>query len=1289
MTACFPAKRPSQTFDWTVTAVSAPPQLANPGNQVNAAGDQVSLSLSASDPNGAALTYTAANLPAGLTIDPVAGTISGTLANSAASANPYNVTVTASDGTQAASQSFHWTVNFVEVAAPGDQSNVNGDSVSLQMSATDAGSGTLSYSATGLPAGLSIASATGLISGTVGSSAAGSSPYTSTVTASDGTHSANTTFTWNVAHLALTAPPNRSSVAGATVSLQLAGSDADGDTLTYGATGLPTGLSLNSSTGLISGTIGLAAHGASPYQVTATASDGTNSATQSFTWTVSARVALADPGAQSNAAGDSVSLQVHAASLTGATLSYSASGLPSGLSINSSTGLISGTIAANAATANPYAVTVTASDGSASNSQSFHWSVATICIPAVADQTNYDGDTVSLSVAAGYHGSGTLSYSATGLPDGLTINGASGLVSGAVSATADVEGPFSVTVTASDGTSTATQTFNWTINPVVSVNSISDENSADGDSGTLSVSATDALNRTLTYSGTGLPPGMNMNSTTGIISGTIALGADSGSPYAVTVTASDGLASASQSFNWIVTPISLANPGPQTAVDGGAFSLAISAHDPDGDTLTFSAAYLPPGLSINAASGVISGTLTADDDGWSPYPTTVTASDGSHNATETFAWTVTKIGLANPGDQTDQEGDNVSLQLAGSGVFGTLSYSAGGLPDGLSINPSTGLVSGTILSGAAADGPFSVTIAVSDGTNAASQQFNWTVNPIVNISAINDQTNEEGDSVSLQVSATDALGGALTYSADGLPSGLSMASSSGLITGTVSSGDAAAGPYYVTVIAADNTYSGGQTFNWNVGNPNNSPPTLTNPGTQSDQAGDNVALFVTAGGADGDSLSFTATNLPDGLSIDPYSGEISGTVADDAAASTPYAVSVTVADIEGATATHTFNWFVNAGTLSAQANSISAVEGNDTATVTVATFTTSDLNSQASDFTATVNWGDGTSDEGTVQGGGGSFTVTDDHVYAEQGNYSVSVAISEDNGAAATATTTATVSDAPLTITGGFELGAIVNQSSSLTLAAFTDGNPYSQASDFTATIDWGDGTAPTQVSVSPAVNGLYQITGQHTYTADGSYTATITLADADGASSATTSTVAVGDLYAGEQGNLTLASFTDTNPNARTGDFTVTIQWGDGTSGFGTVSQSGSTFVITGAHTYAADSVSQPGGVYQVGVTVTDDDGSQITASKTVEVVRPPIALLAQNLESASGASFTNVEVASFTEADTLDSASEFQATIDWGDGQTSSGTVVGANGSFQVLGSHCYTQGDTYCPFQLATFV
>ena len=86
--------------------------------------------------------------------------------------------------------------------------------------------------------------------------------------------------------------------------------------------------------------------------------------------------------------------------------------------------------------------------------------------------------------------------------------------------------------------------------------------------------------------------------------------------------------------------------------------------------------------------------------------------------------------ITNPGTQTSTEGVVVSLQIVATDLdvpAQTLAYSAAGLPDGLTINPTSGLISGIISYHAAAHSPFSVTATVTDGITPAQQSFTWNV----------------------------------------------------------------------------------------------------------------------------------------------------------------------------------------------------------------------------------------------------------------------------------------------------------------------------------------------------------------------------------------------------------------------------------------------------------------------------------------------------------------------------------------------------------------------------------
>src|SRR5215472_12333172 len=173
----------------------------------------------------------------------------------------------------------------------------------------------------------------------------------------------------------VTNPGSQTCTAGTACSLQIQATDsAPGQTLTYSATGLPAGLSVNSSTGLISGT----PTAAGTSTVTAIATDATGaSGSAAFSWTIKSPggniVSVTNPGTQSWTVGTAASLQVQASdSASGQTLTYSATGLPAGLSISSS-GLISGTPTA----ASTGSATVTAKDTTgASGSATFSWTVS-------------------------------------------------------------------------------------------------------------------------------------------------------------------------------------------------------------------------------------------------------------------------------------------------------------------------------------------------------------------------------------------------------------------------------------------------------------------------------------------------------------------------------------------------------------------------------------------------------------------------------------------------------------------------------------------------------------------------------------------------------------------------------------------------------------------------------------------------------------------------------------------------------------------------------------------------
>jgi hypothetical protein len=469
------------------------------------------------------------------------------------------------------------------------------------------------------------------------------------------------------------------------------------------------------------------------------------------------------------------------------------------------------------------------------------------------------------------------------------------------------------------------------------------------------------------------------------------------------------------------------------------------------------------------------------------------------------------------------------------------------------------------------------------------------------------------------------------------------------------------------------------------------------------------------------------------LTVDPNGGfDITGTNTYAAAGSFP--VTVTVDDSTSTvvgTALTTATVSAGASTIHATGTTISATPGQSF-TGTVANFTDSAAGTTAGSYTATINWGDGTTSTGTVTGTAGSFVVGGPHTYTTSApgkwdnpwwNGPVSVAGPQDfvvtvtinsSIAAAKALSLATVTaPAPAIMGMGENIAAVSGQSFTGLVATFTTTIAGAAAGDFTATINWGNGTTSTgTVQASPA--GGFEVVGTTTYSTatdwfgfgygrgGWSFLVSVSITDTKTSDQARTVSkatvlptsqnllVAAQNIQAtaGQSFSGVVAVFHDNNSALTGGSFTATINWGDGTTSTGTVAaDANGGFDVTGMHTYAA--VSQASsfwgwhvgpfgpGKFLLSATVTGPTASDSGTSTATATVTPPVA----NAHTAPvvfsavfGQSFTGT-VATFT---TPLAVTGWTATINWGDGTTTSGTIVAdPHGGFDVTGTHTYGGG------------
>ncbi|NIR41727.1 MAG: hypothetical protein GWN79_27465, partial [Actinobacteria bacterium] len=461
----------------------------------------------------------------------------------------------------------------------------------------------------------------------------------------------------------LAAPGDQTHEVGAPVSLGLVASDPDPDALTYDATNLPAGLSLDSGTGVISGI----PTRAESQTVTVSVDDGTNPAVaQGFTWTITEPGSmppnsgntppqLANPGAQSHPAGVALSLALAAVDPDPDLLTFSASGLPAGLSVDAMSGVISGA----PTTAGSGTVTVQVEDGVHPPAQAtFTWTIFDPGGSTLVHRVNAGGPTLP-----GADGLGDW------IADSAFANTGNAFQTGELvihDATVPALVPAGLFQSERWDPATA-PALNFSF-PVVA-------------GGTYEV----RLYFAEIFNGIGAP-GQRLFDVS--IDGALVLesfdivgevGPDVGTMRSAVVTAAtDALVVA---FGHVVQnpkvsgievwalgtnlPPTLSDPGDQSHEVGESVSLALAASDPEMDPLLFGASNLPEGLAIDPASGVISGQPTSTE----VRSVTVSVDDGNHPpVTRTFLWTIEAGSnpppvLTNPGDQTTDVGASVSLQI--------------------------------------------------------------------------------------------------------------------------------------------------------------------------------------------------------------------------------------------------------------------------------------------------------------------------------------------------------------------------------------------------------------------------------------------------------------------------------------------------------------------------------------------------------------------------------------------------------------------------------------------------
>ncbi len=763
--------------------------VTNPATATGTANAPFSQQFTSSGGAGAVTFSTSSALPAGLTLDS-----GGTLHGTPTQAGGFDIVVSAKDanGCTGSGATYHLVINCQSIAVTNPAVTTGTAAAPFSQTFTQSGAiGTATFSTSSpLPAGLTLA-ASGTLSGTPMQT--GSFPIVVKVTDGNLCTGTGATYALSIAcqTIAVTNPSTTTATAGTPFSQTFTQTGAVVSATFTTASTLPAGLTL-ATNGVLSGTP--TQTGTFPITVMVTDANGCAGLSATYTLVVACQAFSVLPAAlPQGASGAAYSVSFTAPAGIG-TVTFAQTGtLPNGISFSVDT--LSGTPTETGS----FPITVTATDSNGCTASRDYLLVVTC-----------SGTTITLSPGAlaaapanapfpstqitATGGTGPYTFQQAGvLPDGMQF-----LVD-TLSGTPTKTGSFPITIVATDASGCAgSQDYVVTITCNGVTIAVAPPSLSSGPVGspygpvTFTPSGGTAP-YTLAETGA-LPPGLTY--TGGVLSGT----PTAPGTFPVTVTATDANGCTGQTVYSLVTTcptITVTNPVTTTGTAGTPFSQQFSQTGGSGTTTFSETGALPTGLTLDA-DGTLHGTTTQTG----TFPIVVVATDANGckgtGTTYTLVINCQTITVTNPATTTGTEGNTFDQAFTATGMLGTVTWStASTLPAGLTLNSSTGHLSGTPTQ----TGTFPIVVVATDtnGCTGTGATYSLVLTcPTINVTGTIPALTMNTPMATATFSQTGTVS-TVTWSASGLPPGLSIGPSNGQVTGTPS----ATGSYSVTVMATD------------------------------------------------------------------------------------------------------------------------------------------------------------------------------------------------------------------------------------------------------------------------------------------------------------------------------------------------------------------------------------------------------------------------------------------------------------------------------------------------------